>query len=154
MPTIRIETIIAAPAEVCFDLARDTNIHQQSVAQTAERVVMAPAHERMELGDVVTWEATHFGIRQRLTARITHYDAPNCFVDEMVRGVFHSFVHTHEFIPAADGTRMIDTFAYTAPLGRFGKLADALFLTRYMRKLLAGRCEHLKAVAESGTYAR
>jgi ligand-binding SRPBCC domain-containing protein len=154
MPTIRIETFIAAPAEVCFDLARDTTIHQQSVAHTGERVVGAPAHEHMELGDVVTWEATHFGIRQRLTARITRFDPPNSFVDEMVRGAFHAFVHTHEFIPAAGGTQMIDTFAYTAPLGPLGKLADALFLTRYMQKLLAGRCAHLKAVAESGTSAR
>jgi hypothetical protein len=39
MPLIRIETRIAAPAAVCFDLMRDASVHTRSVAQTGERAV-------------------------------------------------------------------------------------------------------------------
>lgn len=34
-------------------------------------------------GQTVTFEATHFGIRQRLTSLITEYKEPHLFVDEM-----------------------------------------------------------------------
>jgi ligand-binding SRPBCC domain-containing protein len=152
MPTIRLITPIAAPPHRFFDLARDTAIHAQSLAHTDERVVVAPLHNPMELSDTVTWEARHFGIRQRLTARITCFDRPRCFVDEQVRGAVASFTHTHEFEPATGGTTMIDTFAYTSPLGPLGRLADALFLRHYMRRLLQERAWHLKQIAEAGEH--
>jgi len=152
MPTIRLLTHIAAPPARCFDLARDTAIHTQSMSHTGERVAVAPAHNPMELGDTVTWDARHLGLRQRLTARLTHLDPPRCFVDEQVRGAFASFTHTHEFVPTPTGTLMIDTFAFTSPLGPLGRLADALFLRRYMHRLLHDRALALKHLAESATH--
>jgi ligand-binding SRPBCC domain-containing protein len=150
MPTIRLETPIGAPIERCFDLARDVATHQQSFARSSERVVAGPPSGLLGLGDSVTWEGTHFGIRQRLTARITELDRPRRFVDEMVQGAFEAFTHVHEFVPRPGGTLMVDLFHYTAPFGLLGRLADAVFLHRYMERLLRERCRHLKWVAEAG----
>jgi len=47
-----------------------------------------------------------------------------------------------------DGTRMIDTFIYEAPLGVLGKIADVLFLKRYMHKFLLTRNLYIKQAAE------
>ena len=44
---------------------------------------------------------------------------------------------------------MTDIFDYTAPLGLIGRLADALFLERYMRRLLEDRNEVIRQIAES-----
>ena len=140
---------IDAPIEVCFDFARNVNVHQQSLAHTGERVVAGPTTGLLGLGDTVMWEATHFGIKQRLTARITEFESPHRFVDEMVRGAFKGFIHVHEFVPDSGGTLMIDTIQYSSPLGLLGKLADVLFLYRYMRRLLYRRSLHLKQIAES-----
>jgi ligand-binding SRPBCC domain-containing protein len=101
------------------------------------------------LGDTVMWEGRHFGITQRLTARITEFERPRRFVDVMVRGAFKEFTHVHEFVQQVDGTLMLDTFQYLAPFGLFGRLASALFLTRYMRRLLHKRNLHLKHIAEA-----
>jgi ligand-binding SRPBCC domain-containing protein len=103
----------------------------------------------MGLGDEVTWEATHFGIRRRLTSRITEFERPNRFVDEMVRGAFSRFRHLHEFVARDDQTVMRDVFDYTAPLGPLGRLADVLVLRRYMTRLLQRRNAYLKSVAEA-----
>jgi len=149
MPTVRLETYIDAPVERCFDLARDVFAHQQSFEHTGERVVDGPSSGLLELGDTVTWEGTHLGVKQRLTVRITELERPHRFVDVMVRGAFKAFTHVHEFVPRAGGTLMIDTFRYTAPLGLLGRLASALFLQRYMRRLLHGRALHLKQAAEA-----
>ncbi len=48
---------------------------------------------------------------------------------------------------------MIDLFAFRAPLGILGKLAERLVLTRYMKGLLLTRNKYLKQVAEAGTDA-
>ena len=148
MPVIRVETVIRAPIERCFDLARDPDLHALSVAHTAERVVSRTGSGLLGLGDIVTFEARHFGIRQRLTARIARFEAPHLFEDRMVRGAFRSVTHVHAFERIEDGTRMIDTFAYEAPLGPLGALAARLILTRYLRRLLTARGAFLKQHAE------
>jgi ligand-binding SRPBCC domain-containing protein len=149
MPVIRLETPINAPPERCFDLARDVDVHAASVSRTGERAVAGVTSGLLGPGDAVTWEAVHFGVRQRLTARITRFERPLVFEDEMVRGAFHSFSHTHEFRPAGAGTLMVDTFRYQSPLGVLGTLADKLFLERYMRSFLADRAAFLKRIAEA-----
>jgi ligand-binding SRPBCC domain-containing protein len=149
MPIVKTELYINAPLNVCFDLARSIDIHARSTSQTKERPVGGVTSGLIELGQSVTWEAVHFGIKQRLTAKITDFERPYRFVDEQVSGAFERFWHSHEFIATDEGTLMIDVFDYTSPLGFLGKLADALFLERYMREFLLKRNLYIKTVAES-----
>jgi ligand-binding SRPBCC domain-containing protein len=153
MPLIRLTTLIRAPVQVCFDLARSVSAHVTSAAGTGERAVEGVTSGLMALGDEVTWEATHFGVRQRLRVRITEFDPPRRFTDEMVRGAFRSFRHVHAFDPTEDGTRMSDAFTYEMPLGPLGWLADALAVRRHMTGFLARRNASLKSLAEGGVRA-
>jgi ligand-binding SRPBCC domain-containing protein len=148
MTIIRTELYIIAPIEICFDLARSIDIHTESTSQTKEKAIGGITSGLIELGQSVTWEAVHFGIKQRLTAKITEFEFPHRFVDEQVRGAFKRFWHCHEFIEVDGGTLMIDTFDYNAPLGLMGKLADKLFLEKYMRDFLSKRNEYIKKAAE------
>jgi ligand-binding SRPBCC domain-containing protein len=148
MPQIVLETWIDAPAERCFDLARSVDAHVASTAQTGELAVAGVTSGLLELGDEVTWQARHLGLRQRLTARITQLQRPVRFTDEMVRGALRSFTHVHEFRPERGGTVMIDRFRFVTPLGWLGKIADALFLERYLRRFLERRAQELKRMAE------
>jgi ligand-binding SRPBCC domain-containing protein len=149
MPVIFSRTRVAAPPSRCFDLARDVNLHERSTAASRERAVAGVTSGLLGQGDEVTWEATHFGVRQRLSSRITEFDPPNRFVDEMVRGAFARFRHEHQFLAVEGGTEIVDTFDYTSPLGPLGRLADWLFLRHYMTTLLRDRNAYLKTVAES-----
>jgi len=148
MRVVRLRMPIAAPPARCFDLARDVELHTRSLAASGERAIAGVTHGLLGLGDTVTWEGRHLGVRQRLTARITEYECPHFFVDEQVAGAFDWFRHTHLFVPNGVGTLMIDRFAFTAPLGPLGRLAEHLFLAGYMRRLLHERALILKAVAE------
>src|SRR5262249_25376955 len=112
MPVIRLETWIDAAIETCFDLARSVDAHVSSTTRSRERAVAGGTRGLLDLGDEVTWEARHLGIRQRLTARVTRFERPRVFEDRMVRGAFRSFVHLHEFEPQRGGTLMVDTFDY------------------------------------------
>ena len=151
MPTIHLETLIAASPDRCFDLSLSVDLHRQSVAHTDERPVAGVTTGVMRLGDTVTWEAVHFGVKQHLTTKITAYERPRYFIDEMIQGIFRELKHHHAFIPEPAGTLMIDTFTFRAPLGVLGRVTEALFLTRYMRGLLLTRNRYLKQVAETDT---
>ena len=150
MPKINLQTEINAPIEKVFDLSRSIELHIQSTKQTGERAIAGRTSGLIELGETVTWRAKHFGIWQTLTSKITQYDHPNLFVDEMVQGAFKSFRHEHHFTGGVDGcTLMRDVFVFESPMGILGRLADLLFLKRYMTKLLIERNRVIKEVAEA-----
>jgi ligand-binding SRPBCC domain-containing protein len=146
--TIRIETLIQAPAALCFDLARDIEAHVQSAAHTGERAVGSPSTGLVKLGDSVTFEAKHLGFRWRLTSRIMVFDPPRVFVDQMVAGPFRHMRHTHEFEVHDGATRMTDALDFASPLGPLGRIADALVVTRHLRDFVERRAAWLKTEAE------
>ncbi|WP_245869987.1 SRPBCC family protein [Pedobacter ginsengisoli] len=74
--------------------------------------------------------------------------SPDYFVDEMVFGAFKSFRHEHIFEIQGTGTLMTDVFNYLSPLGVLGKLANVLFLNKYVTDLLVHRNKTLKEHAE------
>lgn len=150
MPCVTVITDIQAPIETVFDLSRSIEIHEKGQVTKREKAVAGRTTGLIEHGEFVTWEAVHFGIKQQLTSKITLMEKPTHFRDSMVAGAFKRFDHDHIFESQANGiTRMIDVFDYTSPLGLLGKLADQLFLIKYMHRLLTERNLVIKQAAEA-----
>lgn len=150
MPIITIDTHIQAPINIVFDLARSIELHSISVSQTAEKAIAGRTSGLIEKGETVTWEATHFGVRQQLQSIISEMDAPYYFRDEMLKGAFKSIYHEHIFEKIdKNNTKMIDLFNYKSPYGIIGRFADFLFLKKYMHGFLFERNETIKKYAES-----
>jgi ligand-binding SRPBCC domain-containing protein len=154
MPVIIIEIEIKAPVERVFDLARCIDLHEETMSKTGEKAIDGVREGLINLGETVTWQATHFGIRQKLTSKITAYNPPFYFRDVMLKGAFEGFTHDHFFEPSAEGVLMRDVFDYTSPLWFLGKIADALFLKRYMKNLLTERNLLIKKIAESDDWRK
>ncbi|MBB5397051.1 SRPBCC family protein [Mucilaginibacter sp. AK015] len=154
MPKIELSTTINAAIQCCFDVSRDIDIHMASTAHTGEKAIAGRTSGLIELGETVTWRAKHFGIWQNLTSKITEFNSPYFFVDEMVEGAFKSFRHEHYFDKIDDNqTLMKDVFIFKSPLSVFGNLADWLFLKQYMTNLLVKRNLVIKKEAEAQTIA-
>lgn len=150
MPTITLTTEVMAPIARCFDVARSVDCHVDSMRGSGERAVGGVTRGLVALGDEITWEARHVGVRQRLTSRITAFEPPRFFADEMVRGAFRSFRHEHRFEALGpERTRITDVFEFRAPLGLLGRIAERLVLTGYMRRQLEVRNRVLKEILES-----
>ena len=148
MPKIILTTSINAPIEKVFDLSRSIDLHMESTKQTGEKAIGGKTSGLIELGETVTWRAKHFGIWQTLISKITEFDRPNLFVDEMLSGAFKSFRHEHHFAISGDQTIMKDIFEFESSLGVLGKIFNKLFLTRYMTKFLEERNRVIKELAE------
>jgi ligand-binding SRPBCC domain-containing protein len=148
MPTLKIQTHINAERTIVFDLARSIDLHKLSTQHTNEEAIAGVTSGLIGLNESVTWRARHFGIYQKLTSKITAFESPNYFVDEMQKGIFKEFKHEHIFEETENGTLMIDIFNYISPLGIIGRLADYWFLKKYMKNLLVKRNSVIKEFAE------
>lgn len=148
MASCRIVTPIAAPPEICFDLARDIDFHVRTLEQTREKAVAGRTSGLIEYDEAVTWEAVHFGVRQRLTVKITAFDPPLYFRDEMTAGPFRHFSHDHHFTAGKCGTEMVDEIDFCSPWGILGSAVDALFMKRYLHNLIGRRCHAIRHEAE------
>ncbi len=149
MGEITLRTTVMAPIATVFDLARDVTAHCRTCDFTDEAVV-APGRTEglLELGDLVTFEARHLGLRQRLTAEIVELERPHRFVDEMRRGVFRALTHEHTFTESPAGVLMTDRLRWTSPLGLLGRVADALIVERHLEWFLRRKQTNLKLLAE------
>lgn len=149
MPVIALTTFINAPTQRCFDLSRSIDLHKICAKNSNEKAIDGKTSGLISLNESVTWEATHFGFKQRLTSKITHFDEPHRFVDEMTEGIFKRIYHKHIFAQDQGKTIMGDHFEYVSPFGLLGKLADVLFLKGYLKKMLIERNTIIKQFAES-----
>ena len=148
MARIHLETFVTASVERVFDLTRDIDLHQRSMSRSGERAIAGRTTGLIGPGESVTFRARQLGIPFTVTSRITSFEAPHRFVDEMTSGPFASFRHEHRFEPVAGGVRMIDDWEHVAPFGLIGRLADRLFLARRMRSLLVTRSAAIAQEAE------
>ena len=152
MPTITLKTKIKSKIEIVFDLSRSVDLHQISTIETNEEAISGKTSGLMELNDFVTWRAKHFFIYQKLTSKITAFNYPHSFTDEMVDGAFKSFKHDHIFESKENYVIMTDIFDYKSPFNLFGYIADNLFLQKYMTKLLIKRNTVIQQFAETNMW--
>ncbi len=152
MPTITIETLIDAPAYLCFDLSRSIDLHAISTRHTGQQAIAGVTNGLIGYNETVTWRAKHFFLWLNMTSKITVFDKPSYFVEEMEKRSFVKFRHEHFFEETAEGTLMIDVFDYTSPFGAVGGMLDKLLLENYIERLLQKKNRVIKHFAETGRW--
>jgi len=149
MPLITLVTEINADIEICFDLSRSIDLHKISTSKTNEIAVDGISSGLIGLNEFVTWQATHFGVRQNLTSKITAYNRPYHFRDEQIKGAFKSFQHDHFFEKSEKKVIMKDVFDFESPFGILGEIVNRIILKSYMTQLLKERNAIIKEFAET-----
>ncbi len=152
MPIIKLETSIKANGNVVFDLSRSIDLQSKFVTGSNEKAVAGRTSGLIHLNETVTYRGKHLGVWQNLTSKVTEFERPHFFADEMQKGAFKSLRHEHHFIATDEGTLMKDVFDFESPLGVLGKLANGLFLKTYMMNFLKNRNKIIKEFAESGNW--
>jgi ligand-binding SRPBCC domain-containing protein len=150
-------TLIRAPIDRCFDLARSVEVHLAGNEHCGETAVALAGVTSGLIGMAqrVTWRAKHFSVWQTLTSEITAMAAPAYFQDTMIQGAFRFMKHDHFFRSLSPSqTEMKDVFCFAAPLPVLGRLAEIIFLRRYIRALLHERNVVIKQIAESSDWTK
>lgn len=157
MVTLEEITVIRAPIERCFDLARSVEVHLAGNVHCGESAVATAGIRNglVELGQRVTWRAKHFAIWHELTSEIKAMNRPVHFQDFMIQGIFRYMLHDHFFLAqSVNSTEMRDVFRFAAPFPVLGPLVEITVLRRYMQKLLHERNAAIKQIAESAAWQR
>jgi hypothetical protein len=154
---IRLEgtTVVDAPIQRCFDLARSVEVHLIANVHSGEQALAIGGITSglVGLAQQVTWRAKHFGVWHDLTSETTALEPPSHFQVTMIQGIFRSMQADHLFRSLPSGaTEMKDIFSIAAPLPLLGPLAETLFLRRYMLALVRERNAVIKQVAESSEW--
>ena len=152
MAKIHLTTLINAPAERVFDLSRSVNLHRIASSNTYEKAIAGVTTGLLNENETVTWQAKHLYKVRKFTTKITSMEFPHHFTVQMVHGDFKSFRHEHYFKPINNGTFLIDVIEFESPYGVIGQLAEKLFLTSYLHKLLLHRNEVIKQYAETSKW--
>ncbi|MET8835889.1 SRPBCC family protein [Micromonospora sp. NPDC004540] len=142
MPRIELTTRVGAAPEAVFDACLDVGLHTASMGASGERATGGVTTGRLAAGDIVTWQARHFGLPWRMTVRITDHERPHRFVDEQVSGPFARWRHEHLCAPDPvdpSATIMRDVVEFSAPLGPAGALVARAVLRPYLRRLITRR---------------
>jgi len=124
-------------------------MHKKSMSAYREQAVAGTTIGLINLNETVTWKAKHLGKVRVMKVKISSMMAPQSFTDELVNGDFKEMKHEHHFKPIKNGTLMIDLFSFESPYGSLGKMANYIFLKRYLRKLLERRNRAIKEYAET-----
>jgi ligand-binding SRPBCC domain-containing protein len=149
MPTIILKTLIKAPIQACFNASRNIDIHIDSVPKNShESAIAGKTSGLIEIDETVTWRAKHFGFYFNMTVKITKMNAPLNFTDEQINGPFKKMKHQHHFVTLENTIEMRDEFYFESPYGILGKLANLLFLKKYMEQLLTERNTYIQKQLE------
>lgn len=154
MPNIHLTTFIAAPVERVFDLSRNIDLHKQSMTRHREEAIAGTRFGLIEKDETVTWKAKHLFKTRILRSKITEMKKPMIFIDEQTKGDFKMMKHEHHFKPCENGTIMIDLIHFETPYGVMGKWFNALYLTKYMKRLIEHRNHTIKEFAETDKWKK
>ena len=155
MITIRHEVHVRAPAERCFDLTRNVDLHVDSSKDIAARATGGRTGGLSGPGDTTIWSARFCGVRFAMTTRVEDYQRPANFGDRLTRGLLRQFAHVYRFTPLPDnGCAMSDELTVEAPFPLLGRWMERLYLARRMRSLVRRRLEWIKGVAEGDGWQR
>lgn len=150
MIILRTETVILAPPERCFDLARSVDLHAVGASLIQGKATAGRTAGLSGLGDETTWSARFFGLRFSLTTRITEYERPRGFSDVQSAGLFRHFGHVYTFRPDGPArTVMTDEFSFQSSFGFIGAAFDGFVLRRQMQAVMESRARCVKRAAES-----
>lgn len=149
MTTITLVTEINADKKTVFDLSRNIDLHQESMKTFKEKAMAGSTSGLIERDETVTFKGKHFGIYLTHQSKISEMTLYNSFTDEMLRGPFQSFRHTHRFVEENGQTLMKDEIVYEVSFGILGRLLNLLFGKKYLMALITQRNAYIKTLAEN-----
>lgn len=149
MNEIRLETLIEAPADRCFELSLSIDIELEAAKSYCLRAISGVTSGKIGPFQRVRWQSCHFGFWVTHESEITRFERPICFQDTMVSGIFRMFQHDHVFLALSpDVTEMHDILRFSLPGWTFGSILGKLVVEPRLCLLMKERNSTIKCRAE------
>ena len=112
--------------------------------------IVTPAPIKMEAGAVIEYRLALFGAPVYWRTVIESWDPEKSFVDSQINGPFALWRHTHSFEEKGQRqTLMRDLVEYGIPYRALGRMAHALFVERWLKKIFDYRAAMIARLMEA-----
>lgn len=98
-------------------------------------------------GQVIEYKVSPFPfLRVRWVSKIVGVVPYQFFADDQQRGPFAMWYHRHFFSVTPNGVEMTDQISYSIPMGPLGRIANALFVARRLRRIFEYRRQRIESI--------
>jgi ligand-binding SRPBCC domain-containing protein len=101
---------------------------------------------KMRKGAEIRYSLAWMRLPMHWKTRITEYEPPFLFVDEMEKGPYSLWRHRHTFRPSEKGTVISDHVEYALPFGLLGTMAHTLMVRRQVEEIFLYRQRALNGI--------
>jgi ligand-binding SRPBCC domain-containing protein len=139
---------VARPRDEVFAFFADASNLEAITPRFLRFRIVTPQPIEMRAGARIEYALSLLGVPLRWRTRITDWQPGVRFVDEQESGPYAHWRHTHEFEAEGDATVVRDVVEYVEPLGRVGRLAHVLFVTRALDRIFDYRRDAIRRLLE------
>ena len=148
---LRTSQVIPLPREQLFPFFSDARNLAVITPPAMGFHILTPDPIVMREGTLIDYTVRVSGIPIRWRTLISHWDPPNEFADDQLRGPYALWHHRHRFMVLDAGrTRMDDEVVYRLPFAPLGNLA-APFVRHELRNIIRYRQADVERALAEGT---
>lgn len=152
MPKLQFTTLIHAPGQRVFDLARCVSLHKRHFEKHAIVPVQGKFSGLLDLREHVTWKGK-FGRKVRMLAvEVTEMKAPDYFKMEFRKEFFDRFLHEVYLTEIDNGTILMDQIDFSLPTKAFSPFMNNRCAEKMITDLLNERNALCKEYAEGNNW--
>jgi ligand-binding SRPBCC domain-containing protein len=136
------EQFVPLDIETVFAFFADAHNLERLTPPWLQFRILTAGPIELEAGSTIDYALKLHGVPVRWRSEITCWQPPNRFIDEQRKGPYRRWVHTHTFVPVADGTLVTDDVEYAVP---GPELIARLFVRPDLERIFDYRSRQLNA---------
>jgi len=143
MYILRREQWIERPIDEVFAFFADAQNLEEITPQWVGFKILSMSTDSIEEGTIIRYRLLLHGIPVHWRTNICEWDPPYSFVDELTRGPYKTWQHTHKFEAHGSRTKMIDEVQYSLHFGILGRIVHSVMVRKDVSRIFDYRRERI-----------
>ena len=128
--TLQREQFIAKPVDEVFNFFSDARNLEVITPAWLKSHILTTETIHMRIGTRIRYALRWHGIPLKWITEIEEWNPPHRFIDVQIKGPYKLWRYTHQFLPAGQGTHMLDRVEYSLPFAPLARVLHHAWIRR------------------------